>query len=102
MSESLSLSVTRLNSFVDRLHFELNIPFQFLEVETMKSFRSLLQSVQQRSVDCAHSRSKSEKYLKIHAATVNEWISFRRIRQVMLTENFLQFAEHMAEEVCIF
>ena len=99
MNKTISVSLPIMESVTERLRDEIYKPFQFLEVDTMKIFRHMLQSVQQRSLDCVKSRRKSEKYLKVHAATVNEWVAFRRTRHEMLIEKSLVFAQNMAAEV---
>lgn len=99
MNKAISVSLPIIESVTERLHAEFSKPLQFLEVDAMKLFKNILQDVQQRAVDCVKSRKKSEKHLKVHSATVKEWVSFRRTRHTMLIEKSIEFAENMAAEV---
>ena len=99
ISKALSVSLPIMESVTERIHAEVCEPLQFLEVDTMKLFKYILQDVQQRAVDCVKSRKKSEKHLKVHSATVKEWVSYRKTRHAMLIEKSLEFAENMAAEV---
>jgi hypothetical protein len=99
MNKTISVSLPIMEAVTERLRAEIYKPMQFLEVDTMKVFRHMLQDVQRRSVDSNKSRGKCEKYLKLHSAMVKEWLTFRKTRHEILIDNAIKFAENMAVEV---
>jgi hypothetical protein len=99
MNKTMSAVVPVMESVTDQMHAQVYEPLQFLEVDTMKLFRHVLQDVQHRSVDCLKSQTKCVKYLKRHSSMVREWVTFRQTRHEMLLEKLLSVSQHMASEV---